>query len=565
MYYTQENFDDFYYGKGSTYPDAQGGIGILFEQASSRGHLQRSANGLLSFDFTIRNQVKTSFSTLQAAQEMRSELLDYQRNFYKNAAEEAGQDKRKFILFGDSRDKTKTVEFIKMLLRNKVKIYENGANLTADKITFEKDNSFVIPFNQTQYKLLRGIFDKQTTFSDSLFYDISAWTLPLAFGVPHAAYEGKDVTLGKEVLEVEKAKGQIVGRPSNYAYVMEWHDYLSPNALNTLLNENLIIKAATQPFRGTTNGSYRDFGYGSILIPVQQQPRSAESLQNLLESIAQKTGISFYPLETGLTVEGIDAGSPNFQTVRTPKVAILVGEGVAMHDAGEAWHLLDQRYDMVVTNLESDDIAKTNLSNYTFIFMPDGNFSTISEAGKTKLKEWIAAGNTLFAAGNGALSWLKENGITNVKYKAKKTSPSGKTTKRKSYGNMENDLGAIVMGGAIFDTEIDITHPLCYGYTNIHLPVFQADTMLLEVPKNVYSMPIQFTERPLIAGYVHQSVLETMPSAAAMTVFGVGTGRVVVTNINPNFRAFWYGTNKLFANSIFFGGLIGRNAVEKKE
>jgi hypothetical protein len=562
LYYTQENFDDFYYGKGSTYPDAQGAIGILFEQGSSRGHLQKSSNGLLSFDFTIRNQVKTSFSTLQAAQEMRTELLNYQRDFYKNAAEESKDDKRKFILFGDSRDKTKTFEFIKMLQRNKIKIYENGDNLTADKITFEKGNSFVIPFNQTQYKLLRGIFDKQTTFSDSLFYDISAWTLPLAFDIPYSAYEGKNVTLGKEVLEVEKAKGQIIGKPSSYAYLMEWHDYLSPNALNILLNENLLIKVATQPFKATTNGNYRDFGYGTILIQAQQQTRSAEAIQSIVETIAQKTGISFYPMETGLTTEGIDAGSPNFQTIRAPKVAILVGEGVAMHDAGEAWHLLDQRYDMVVTNLEADDVAKTNLNNYTFIYMPDGNYSSISDAGKIKLKEWITTGNTLFAAGNGALTWLKDNNLGNIKFKTKK--PIVHKKGRKPYGNLENDLGAVVMGGAIFDVDIDVSHPIAYGYVNSHLAVFQADTSILEAPKNVYAMPLQFTERPLIAGYVHPTVLEPMASAAAMTVYGVGGGRVIATNISPNFRAFWYGTNKLFANSIFFGSLIGKNAAEKK-
>ena len=207
LYYTQENFDDFYYGKGSTYPDAQGAIGILFEQGSSRGHLQKSSNGLLSFDFTIRNQVKTSFSTLQAVQELRMELLNYQRDFYKNSATEAKDDKRKYIVFGDSRDKTKTFEFIKMLQRNKIKIYENGDNLTTDKKTFEKGNSFVIPFNQTQYKLLRGIFDKQTIFADSLFYDISAWTLPLAFDIPYSAYEGKKCDARKRSARCGESQG----------------------------------------------------------------------------------------------------------------------------------------------------------------------------------------------------------------------------------------------------------------------------------------------------------------------------------------------------------------------
>ena len=93
QYFTKENYDDFYYGKGSTYPDVQGSIGILFEQASSRGHAQRTLNGVLTFPFTIRNQLTTSFSTIEAAQALRVELLTYQRDFFKNASADAAKDK----------------------------------------------------------------------------------------------------------------------------------------------------------------------------------------------------------------------------------------------------------------------------------------------------------------------------------------------------------------------------------------------------------------------------------------------------------------------------------------
>lgn len=563
MYYTQENFDDFYYGKGSTYPDAQGAVGILFEQGSSRGHLQRSTNGLLSFAFTIRNQVTASFSTIKAAQEMRVELLNYQRDFYKNAKEEAAKDKRKAFIFGDSNDRTKSYEFLKMLLRNKVKVYENQSDIAMNGLNFEKGKSFIIPMEQQQYKLIKGMFDKQTTFTDSLFYDISAWTLNLAFNMPFAELE-KTATLGKEIVDMEKPRGQILGSRSNYAYVMEWHEYLAPNALNALLNENLIVKVATQPFKGTTNGNYHDFDYGTILIPVMNQNRSPEAMHILIENIAQQSGINFYPLETGLTIEGIDAGSPNFQTVKAPKIAIIVGEGIAMHDAGEAWHLLDQRYDISVTNLEADDIARTNLSNYNFIYLPDGNYGTVSDAGKAKLREWIAAGNTLFAAGGDVLRWLKENNICAFKFKAKVEKKSN-NAQRKMYGNAENDMGAYVMGGAIFDTKIDASHPICYGYNQSQLPVFQSDTTVLDLPKNPYATPLQFTKSPLIAGYVHQTIHDAMREQAALGVYSVGSGRVVATTINPNFRAFWYGTNKLFANAIFFGNLISKNTTERRE
>jgi hypothetical protein len=89
LLFYQENYDDFYYGKGSTYPDVQGCIGILFEQASSRGHLQQTANGLLSFPFTIKNQFVTALSTLEGAKALRKDFLEYQRDFFKRASDRA--------------------------------------------------------------------------------------------------------------------------------------------------------------------------------------------------------------------------------------------------------------------------------------------------------------------------------------------------------------------------------------------------------------------------------------------------------------------------------------------
>ncbi len=81
LYFTKENYDDFYYGKGSTYPDINGAIGILFEQASSRGHLQQTSNGLLSFPFTIRNQFVTALSTLEGAKTLRKEFFAMAKGF----------------------------------------------------------------------------------------------------------------------------------------------------------------------------------------------------------------------------------------------------------------------------------------------------------------------------------------------------------------------------------------------------------------------------------------------------------------------------------------------------
>ncbi len=122
FYYSKESFDDFYYGKGSTFPDINGGIGILFEQASSRGHAQESDNGILTFPFTIRNQFTAALSTLNAAVGMHDELLNYQKSFYANARKEA--ENSGVIVFGDEKDATKVNQLAEILKRHKIEYYE---------------------------------------------------------------------------------------------------------------------------------------------------------------------------------------------------------------------------------------------------------------------------------------------------------------------------------------------------------------------------------------------------------------------------------------------------------
>ena len=108
-YFTEERFDDFYYGKGSTYPDIHGAVGILFEQASSRGHLMESVNGTFDFPFTIRNQLVTSLSTVEGAVALKEALMDYQRRYFAAQVNEDKEDTAGY-LFGDAHDFGRTLQ-----------------------------------------------------------------------------------------------------------------------------------------------------------------------------------------------------------------------------------------------------------------------------------------------------------------------------------------------------------------------------------------------------------------------------------------------------------------------
>lgn len=555
LYYTKESFDDFYYGKGSTYPDVQGSIGILFEQASSRGHGQETVNGTLKFPFTIRNQVRASYSTLKAAIGLRVELLEHQRLFYKEAAEAASRTSIKAYVFGETADQARTYHLAEMLNRHSIEVYELGEDLNADGESFEKGKAFVVPTNQAQYKLITAVFERRTEFTDSLFYDVSAWTMPYAFNVPFAelgSREFDDNVTGAMFNGEMKSNGSVVGGESNYAYVFEWDEYYSPRALYRLLEAGVRTKVASIPFSGVTEAGQRNFDYGTILIPLGTQDNQDE-VHEIVKTIAEEDGITVYSLSTGLSSAGIDLGSNNFAPLRDPKVAIIGGSGTNSSEVGEAWHLFDQRYHMPLTILDKKDIRGADLSRYNVIVMPGFNYSDFSPGTVESIKSWVRNGGILVAYKQ-AVSWAKQQDLADIEFVERDDDDEDVETK--PYARQRNDSGARVIGGTIFNAKIDLTHPIGYGFNDDDLTVFRNSTIFLQKGENPYSTPVYYTSNPLAAGYISDENTELLKNSASVIVSRFGGGRVITMTDNPNFRAFWYGTNKLFANAIFFGHTI---------
>ena len=536
FYYSKESFDDFYYGKGSTFPDINGGIGILFEQASSRGHAQDSDNGILTFPFTIRNQFTAALSTLEAALSMRIELLNYQKSFYANARKEAKNSG--VIVFGDEKDATKVNQLAEILKRHKIEYYELKSNFSKNGKNYKKGYSYVIPKDQKQHRLINAMFQKRTTFQDSLFYDVSAWTFPLAFNLDYEENEGVN-RQGEKALE---KKSIYIPKNSNYAYLMEWNDYNTPKVLNKILEKGLRAKVSLKPFK-LENKSY---DYGTILIPVQNQKLNRQELSNFINELSKENNVLINGVSTGLT-EGIDLGSSNFKTIEPQKVALIVGRGITPYDAGEVWHLFDQRYDMLISKLDTRDFNRTDLSKYTDIILPNSWGNALSKKGAEKLKKWVENGGTLIGYKNTG-KWLNNNDLLKIEFKSKKDS-----TQNTSFEQKSNYFGAQVIGGAIFETNIDRSHPIAFGYKNNTLPVFRNSTIFMKPDKNSYNNPISYSEKALLSGYISNKNLLELKKTSMCKIGNLGKGKVIYFTDNTNFRAFWYGTNKLLMNAIFFG------------
>lgn len=559
LYYTEESYDDFYYGKGSTFPDAQGCIGILFEQASSRGHLQDTENGELSFPFTIRNQIKTSFSTQAAAVALREDLLYFQRDFYKNARAEAQRDSRKAFIVGEKYDAARLAKFAEMLHRQKVDLYELKEDVRVAGNDFEKGKAYVIPLAQQQYRLIQGMFQKETSFTDSIFYDVSAWTLPLAFNLEYAAMGtafSKNI-LGEKVANVEMPKGQLSATPNDYAYAFEWDGYYAPAALYHLQKNGLYTKVAAKPFLGKTINGDKQFNYGTIIIPTQNQPKTGKDLMVVLQKAAELGRVEIHGLMTGLTTQGVDLGSRQVKALDQPKVLLLVGDGVSSYDAGEIWHLLDTRYGMPVTKVEVDEVNSSILDRFNVVIMPSGNYGGLDTE---TMRDWVRSGGVLVACEN-AINWAEGRKLASFQYKS--MPKDNRIEGRGSYINAGEDRAALNLSGAIFESELDLTHPIGYGFRRAKLPIFRSSNRFIEPTDNHYAMPLAYSDNPLMAGYMHENFNQTAPGSASVIVSGQGSGRIVLLQDNVSFRAFWYGTNKLLANAVFFGQTISWQTIER--
>jgi hypothetical protein len=556
LYFTKENYDDFYYGKGSTYPDINGAIGILFEQASSRGHLQETANGLLSFRFTIRNQFTTALSTLEGAKELRKEFLQWQKDFYVTASTDAANDPVKAFVLGDETDRFKTFRFIEMLLRHKINVYALNKSLSVSGNDFKAKGSFVVPLHQPQYRLIKAIFEKVSTYKDSIFYDITSWTMPLAFGLATSTLNATQFNaglLGEKIDSIAAPRSEFAGNASNksgYAYLLSWEDFNAPAALFELQKAGVLVKVAMSGFEIPVGNRSMQMKAGTIMIPVQLQSIGSDKLFELLQDIASRYCISLTALATGNSNSGIDLGSSKFVSLRKPSIAMITGAGVNALNAGEVWHLLDQRMNISATHLEPGVFNRADLNRYNTLIMTGGSYNDLN---KEKLKSWVQNGGVLILTEE-AVSWASQNGISNVVLKKAK-SPTD-STERLAYASHEQIEGAQQIAGAIFEAGFDSSHPLAFGYRQNTVSLFKANKVFLEKSKNPFATPFYYGAKPLQSGWVSKENADVIKNSAAVIVNTIGAGRVINIADNPNFRAFWLGGTKLFMNAIFFGQVI---------
>jgi len=540
LYFTKEAFDGTYPGYGSSYADLQGGLGILFEQASSRGLAQKTDYGEITFPFTIRNQFVSSMATLKASTENKLILNKYQKATFESAISNAEKSKIKGYNF-QSTDQNLNKAFIDKLLRHKVKVFE------------KKRGSYFVPTKQPQYRMVQTFFETYEKYRDSVYYDASAWSVANFYNIKYKptskTYLNNEIKSTKELI-----KWTPVNK-SEYAYIVESNDYNVPALINGLQKKKIVVASSFKPFNIKTNEGNKSFSYGSLVIPVANQKVSSDHIYNSILDLQNKLEVTVFSVKSGLSLKGIDLGSRNIKSLKTPKAAMLIGNGVRSYEAGEVWHLLDTRVHMPITKISLNYFNRTSLDDYNVLIMVSGNYKFDSKTTE-KIKSWISKGNTLITIGT-ANNWIVKTKIVKEELVVVKKDTLNNKLDRKSYVDASENYGREKLGGVFLKVNIDKSHPIAFGYKSENQVVYKNNLVWLKPSKNSYSNVAMYNKKPHIDGYISKNIRrDYLPKSASLIVSKVGKGRVIMFADNPNFRGTAYGTNRLFLNSIFMADKI---------
>jgi len=557
MYYSKERYDDYYYGKGAAYGDIHGSVCILFEQLASRGHLRPTRNfGIMSFPSTIRNQSFSALSIVYGAYEMKSELLEYQRNYYKTAAEQAKTLPVQGYVFNARGSRAIEYHFLENMKRHRVDVYHLAKNQPVNGTEYKTADSYVIPVNQKYSSMVRTLMENVTEFNDSTFYDISTWTFPHAYNLQYDELKSTSGLLGDKVEELTFPKGRVIGGKSEVAYVFDNSQYYSGRMIAELLRRNLIVKVSSKPFT-FIGGTEKDaenhkFGYGTILVQTQNQPLNKDELYQLVASLAEECGVDVYSSSTAL-MKDYDLGTPYFTPLTMPKVAVITGSGMGVPESGEAWMLLGQRFNIPPTMIDYATLASVDLSKYNVIIMADGSPTrTIPESSVNKVKNWVSGGGLLIASGS-AYTWTNKVKLTDIKTVS---SPSAAQSGYRSYASRSESSAGSSVSGVILNCRLDKTHPLAWGYEQDKIAVFRTGSLAFEKPKSSYNTPLSYLNSPYLSGCISSKNLDKISGTPAVVIHSEGKGKVIAFADDLNFRMYWYGTSKIYINAVLFGGLI---------
>ncbi|MDX1459737.1 MAG: M14 family zinc carboxypeptidase [Xanthomonadales bacterium] len=552
IFFTEDAYDDFYFGKGSTYPDINGSIGILFEQPKLSGPVMDRGTGRVTFINAIENHLRTTLSTLRGAWTLRDRLKRYQRGFFATMSERAREADFAAWVIGDDGDPARAAALLEVLDHHRIEYRPLGKDLEAGGYRFVAGRAWVIPVRQRQFGMAQAMMATISEFEDETFYDVSAWTQPLAYNLPFARVSRVPPTGDPAAVQRVAPRGDAI------AWIVPWNQHRAAAWLQRLLDAGVLVRAATKPFTVTTANGTRDLERGSLVIHAGlQNDDGAEQALKILGDAA-RSGVDVVNASSSLTPAGPDLGATHFGLIKPIRPLMVIGGGVSPYDAGEAWHHFDLRLGKVPVMVEGWRLNAVRLSDYSHLIMVDGDYSGINGGLKARIAQWVLQGGTLIAAAR-AVGWAESLCFDHDPSACPSESANTVTSEppaSRRYADFGSDQAQGVIGGAIVDARLDLTHPLAFGYLRPELPLFRRGTVTLTPSGNAYTTALRYAEDPKLAGFISSKRLDEIRAKPALIAERQGRGLVVRFANNPLFRGFWHGTERLFDNALYMGQLV---------
>ena len=562
-HFTRELFDDYYVGKGSTYPDLTGGIGILFEQGTARGHVQDTVYGERTFTDAVANQVITSLSTLAGTYALTDELIDFQREFFADAREAARRDRSAGWVLGDDGDPARAAALIELLLGHDIEIHPVTELVEIAGRQHESGQAWLIPAEQPHYTLLKSILDPVTELPMETFYDVSAWPLGLSHDLPLEPV--RRLPAHGDRISRSPAADHPAPPAEALAWLVPWNQYRSAALLGALLADGYRVQAATEPLTVATGDGERQLVRGSLIVHAGIQPDELESVGDRLAELSERHGVEVVAAERGLARSGIDLGSPSAPVIDSIRVAMLTGNGLRANHAGYIWHWFDVELQQPLTMIDWSNLFRTRLDDYTHLILPDSSFGFLPDWARDRIRDFVRQGGVLLAL-RGASTWVEGLELDWSLVDSEEDNDDGNDElERRAYGDYRQDSARELIGGSALKVLLDTTHPLAFGHEREELVVFRRGRHVMRAVDNPYAQPAIYADSPLAAGYLSESNREKLAGAPAVSASRHGRGTVIRMADDALFRGYWRGSEKLFANALFFGSLIGATQLPDQD
>lgn len=549
LFFTKERFDLLYPSYGDTYPMYNGAIGMTYEQGGISAGLgvQDKNNDTVTLVGRALHHFTTGMSTVEISAMNHQKLITEFKKYYQNSRAGNHGMYQTYLMTSSSAHKIKAIADV--LKKNNIQFgtYTGGNGLKAfDYHTKSEGNytnegyTIAVAAAQVHGVLASVLLDPITQVNDSNTYDITAWSLPYAFGVHGFATKEKLAHSNSFNLPTYTIAS------TNYGYLIPYNSFSTAKVLAQLLSKHIKVRYAEKAF--TTAG--RNFEKGTLM--VLKTSNSANWAADT-KAICEAAGVEAVAVSTGYSEKGADFGSPLDKMIHhAPKVALLTGEGVSALAAGEVWNYFEQQLNYPITQLTYSMMGRIDLNKYDVVIVPEGQYRDLnSKPMADKFQAFVKKGGVLIAIESAAQQFAS-NADWGIKLKELPTPSKPTVNDLAKYGERVQDQLMYSNPGAIYKVYLDDTHPIGFGTNGIYYDLKQ-DMTLYEPSNDLWNVGA-IKKDSYVTGFVGVKAKSAIQEGVVIGVKEMGAGKFIFLADDPIFRNFWEAGKLILANAVFLNG-----------